>query len=51
MIEHPLSQTPRISPTLGAGVISHPIINIALFLTQTCNLRCVYCHGQGGIHA
>lgn len=25
-----------------------PIINIALNLTQSCNLRCVYCYGDGG---
>lgn len=25
-----------------------PVVNIALFLTQSCNLRCVYCYGGGG---
>ena len=25
-----------------------PVVSIALFLTQTCNLRCVYCYGEGG---
>ena len=25
-----------------------PIVNMALFLTQSCNLRCVYCYGDGG---
>ena len=24
------------------------VTSIALFLTQTCNLRCVYCYGEGG---
>lgn len=24
------------------------VINISLFLTQTCNLRCTYCYGDGG---
>lgn len=27
---------------------SYPIVNMSLFLTQTCNLRCVYCFGDGG---
>jgi len=26
----------------------YPITNIALFLTQSCNLKCVYCYGDGG---
>jgi uncharacterized protein len=25
-----------------------PVLNLALFLTQTCNLRCLYCYGEGG---
>lgn len=25
-----------------------PIVNMALFLTQSCNLRCIYCYGNGG---
>ena len=25
-----------------------PVINICLFLTQSCNLKCVYCYGEGG---
>ena len=25
-----------------------PIVNAAFFLTQSCNLRCVYCYGEGG---
>ena len=25
-----------------------PIVNAALFLIQSCNLRCVYCYGEGG---
>jgi len=27
---------------------SVPVVNAALFLTQSCNLRCVYCYGEGG---
>lgn len=26
----------------------YPIINMCLFLTQSCNLNCVYCYGDGG---
>lgn len=25
-----------------------PIVNAAFFLTQSCNLRCLYCYGEGG---
>lgn len=25
-----------------------PIVNMCLFLTQSCNLKCVYCYGDGG---
>lgn len=25
-----------------------PIVNAAFLLTQSCNLRCVYCYGEGG---
>ncbi len=25
-----------------------PIVNMCLFLTQSCNLKCVYCYGEGG---
>ena len=31
-----------------AAPATWPVVNIALFLTQTCNLRCVYCYGEGG---
>jgi len=27
---------------------TRPVVNLALFLTQTCNMRCVYCYGEGG---
>jgi len=36
------------TPNRPAPARPHPVVNIALFLTQTCNLRCVYCYGQGG---
>jgi len=25
-----------------------PIVSMKLFLTQSCNLRCIYCYGDGG---
>ena len=25
-----------------------PIVNMSLFLTQSCNLQCIYCYGDGG---
>lgn len=25
-----------------------PVVNKDLFLTQSCNLKCVYCYGDGG---
>lgn len=25
-----------------------PIVNMSLFLTQSCNLKCIYCYGDGG---
>lgn len=28
--------------------IPSPITNMALLLTQSCNLRCIYCYGDGG---
>ncbi len=27
-----------------------PIVNMALFLTQSCNLNCIYCYGEGGAY-
>ncbi len=27
-----------------------PIVNMALFLTQSCNLNCIYCYGEGGTY-
>jgi uncharacterized protein len=29
---------------------SDPVVNIALFLAQQCNMRCVYCYGNGGTY-
>ncbi len=28
----------------------YPIVNLCLFLTQACNLNCVYCYGDGGAY-
>lgn len=30
--------------------MTYPIVNMSLFLTQSCNLRCVYCYGDGGAY-
>jgi uncharacterized protein len=30
--------------------IPAPIVNICLFLTQSCNLKCVYCYGEAGMY-
>ncbi len=27
-----------------------PIVNLSLFLTQSCNLNCVYCYGEAGAY-
>jgi uncharacterized protein len=32
----------------SANTTSTPIRNIALFITQNCNLACTYCYGKGG---
>ncbi len=31
-----------------AAPAAFAVSNVVLFLTQTCNLRCVYCYGEGG---
>jgi len=36
------------APATAATPASRPVIAMALFLTQSCNLRCVYCYGAGG---
>lgn len=32
----------------SANTESYPIVNLILFLTQSCNLKCTYCYGDGG---
>lgn len=27
-----------------------PVVNMTLFLTQSCNLNCIYCYGDGGAY-
>lgn len=36
--------------TSGADRKPQPITNLCLFLTQSCNLNCVYCYGDGGTY-
>lgn len=31
-----------------SGKRLEPVVNMGLFLTQTCNLKCIYCYGDGG---
>jgi len=42
----PAPETPRAARLPEPAVIR----NIALFVTQRCNLRCVYCYGDGGTY-
>lgn len=28
--------------------VPYPVVNMSLFITQSCNLNCVYCYGNGG---
>jgi uncharacterized protein len=37
------------SRVTGRG--EYPIINISLFLSQECNMHCIYCYGVGGEYA
>lgn len=29
----------------------YPVVNLVLFLAQECNMRCIYCYGDGGKYA
>lgn len=40
-----LSNTKNISKT---NKVPFPIYNMALFLTNACNLKCIYCYEEGG---
>jgi uncharacterized protein len=46
---------PETSPEDESGQCpkkaEYPIMSIALFLAQECNMRCVYCYGDGGEYA
>jgi len=35
-------------PATLAKPVVRPVVKLCLFLTQTCNMRCVYCYGNGG---
>lgn len=52
-MEKDLRKLGLISEVEGKGKktskkITYPIVSITLFLTQSCNLRCIYCYGDGG---
>jgi len=39
-------QTPKVKKDTKQE--PYPVVNLSLFLTQSCNLKCVYCYGDGG---
>ena len=47
-----LADTEAAAPATASTAVSaqagRPVVGMALFLTQTCNLRCLYCYGDGG---
>ena len=32
----------------ASKTVTYPIVSVTLFLTQSCNLKCIYCYGDGG---
>ncbi len=40
-VEAPVKKKEKIGESV-------PVVNAVLFLTQSCNLKCVYCYGDGG---
>jgi len=43
-----LSEGAGQSPKAGIEQEPIPLVSMCLFLTQSCNLKCVYCYGEGG---
>ncbi len=43
-----LAEAAPAQAAAGKQVPAPPVTNVALFLTQSCNLCCVYCYGDGG---
>jgi len=43
-----LLSKPKKTTAKNPFIESYPIVNMFLFLTQTCNLKCVYCYGKTG---
>lgn len=45
-------ETEAVHPAVEGRASEAPagprVVNMALFVTQTCNMRCVYCYGKGG---
>ncbi|WP_428559941.1 MAG: radical SAM protein [Solidesulfovibrio sp. DCME] len=39
----------QAGPSTGAA--EFPVVSISLFVAQACNMRCVYCYGNGGEYA
>lgn len=42
---------PAGEPAESTGKVKFPVVNISLFLAQECNMRCIYCYGDGGGYA
>jgi uncharacterized protein len=49
--ETPPEVAPGSEAKAAPGKAEFPIANMALFLAQECNMRCVYCYGDGGGYA
>jgi len=44
LLSEDVGQTPKAKKEKEAV----PVINLSIFLTQSCNLKCIYCYGEGG---
>lgn len=44
----PCGFTPISIPAEADGSKPSPVSHLALFVTQSCNLNCIYCYGDGG---
>lgn len=44
LLQKDTGKTPKVKKNIEPS----PVVNMCLFLTQSCNLKCVYCYGEGG---
>lgn len=49
--EAPVEAAPADKQGQSGKKAEFAVVNIALFLVQECNMRCVYCYGDGGEYA